>query len=113
MYKVSRYHIKQQTKGNDETMEAMEHFSDCCATHPTATVRFQASDMILKMHSDASHSSETEARSRLGGHFCLGNKDKSMKNNGAIHVTAKTIKNVVFSASNPNCVSFLPAREVT
>ena len=53
----------QQTKGNNETTEAMEHFLDHCATHPTATVRFQASDMILKTHSDASYLSETEARS--------------------------------------------------
>ena len=89
----------QQTKGNNETIEAMEHFLDHCATHPKATVRFQVSDMILKMHSDASHSSETEARSRLGGHFHLGNKDKSMKNNGAIHVMAKMIKNTVSSAA--------------
>ena len=43
-----------QTKGNNETMEAMEHFVDYCATHPNATVRIQASEMILKIHSDAS-----------------------------------------------------------
>ena len=89
----------EQTKGNKETLEALEHFLDCCATHPKATVRFQASDMILKMHSDASCLSEPEARSRIGGHFYLGNKDDSMKNNGAIHVMAKIIKNAVSSAA--------------
>ena len=54
----------QQTKGNDKTMEAMEHFLDYCATHPNATVRFQGSDMFLKINSDVSHLSEPETRSQ-------------------------------------------------
>ena len=52
-----------QSKGTEETKEAMEHFLNYCATHPDATIRYQASDMILKIHSDASYLSESQARS--------------------------------------------------
>ena len=55
--------------------------------------------MIVKIHSDASYLSETEARSRVGGYFYLGNKNDSLKDNGAIHIIARIIKNVVSSAA--------------
>ena len=58
-----------QSKGTEETKEAMTHFLNYCATHPDATVRFHASDMILKIHSDASYLSETGAKSRAGGYY--------------------------------------------
>ena len=88
-----------QTKETEETLQAMKNFLDYCATHSNATIRFHASDMILKIHSDASYLSETEARSRVGGYFFLGNKDETLQRNGAIHVIAKIIKNVVSSAA--------------
>jgi len=39
-----------QSSGTQKTREAMIHFLNYCATHPEATVRFRASDMILKIH---------------------------------------------------------------
>lgn len=56
-----------QSRRTEETKEAMYHFLDYCANHPNAPIRFQASDMILKIQSDASYLSETEVRSRIGG----------------------------------------------
>ena len=44
---------------------------DYCYTHPDATIRFMASEMILALHSDASYLSEPGAKSRAGGHFYL------------------------------------------
>ena len=41
-------------------------------THPDATIRYYASDMILNVHSDASYLTASKARSRIGGHFFLG-----------------------------------------
>ena len=52
-----------QSKGTKKTKEAMLHFLNYCATHPDATVRFSASDMILKIHSDASYLTESHAPS--------------------------------------------------
>jgi hypothetical protein len=56
--------------------------------------------MILHIHSDASHLSVSNARSRLGGLFFYG--DKSLQQdtlNGSILNVASVIKNVVASAT--------------
>ena len=47
-----------------ERTEAQEQqLMDYFATHPHATIRYYASDMILNIHSDASYLSESRARS--------------------------------------------------
>ena len=50
------------------------HFLDYVTTHPDATVKFHASDMVLWAHSDASYLSEPKARSRAGGFYYLSSK---------------------------------------
>jgi hypothetical protein len=64
----------QQTKGTQQTAQDAVQFLNYCATHPDATIRYQKSDMILKIQSDASYLSEPKARSRSGGHFYMGIK---------------------------------------
>jgi hypothetical protein len=51
----------QQAHGTEATAAAVTHLLDYTATHPNATIRYQASDMILKIHSTASYLSETQA----------------------------------------------------
>ena len=53
----------EQANGTETTLEVMEHFLNYCATNPEATVRFETSDMILNIESDASYLSEPQARS--------------------------------------------------
>ena len=65
----------EQSHGTEATAEAAVKFLNYCATHPDATLKYYASDMILKIHSDASYLSEPKARSRTGGHHYLGNKN--------------------------------------
>jgi hypothetical protein len=73
---------------------------DYLATHPGATIRYHASDMILHIHSDASYLSVSNARSRIGGLFFLGNKSPEQdKINGFILNVASVIKHVVASAT--------------
>jgi hypothetical protein len=73
---------------------------DYLATHPEATIRYHASDMILHIHSDVSYLSVSNARSRLGGLFFLGNKSPEQETlNGSILNFAAVIKNVVASAA--------------
>ena len=68
--------------------------------------------MILKIHSDASYLSETGAKNRAGGYYFLGNKDDSMQKNGAIHVVARIIKNVVSSVAEAEIVAvFMNAKK--
>jgi hypothetical protein len=61
----------EQTKVTEKTQAATNKLFDYLATHPDATIRYHASDMILHIHSDASYLSVSNARSRLGGLFFL------------------------------------------
>ena len=57
--------------------------------------------MVLHVHSDASYSSASRARSRVGGHFLLSNKiseGQQIRHNGDILVIAAILKNVMASS---------------
>jgi hypothetical protein len=89
-----------QSKGTQETAKAMTPFLNYCATHPDATIRYQACDMILHIHSDASYLSAPEARSRAGGHHFLGNApNKPPINNGPILNLVQVLRTVMPSAA--------------
>jgi hypothetical protein len=60
-----------------KTQAATNQLLDYLDTHPDATIRYHASDMILHIHRDASYILVSNARSRLGGLFFLGNKPPS------------------------------------
>jgi hypothetical protein len=90
----------EQTKATEKTQAATNQMLDYLATHPNTTIRYHASNMILNIHRDASYLSISNARSRLGGLFFLGNKSpKQEKLNGSILNVAAVIKNVVASAA--------------
>jgi hypothetical protein len=90
----------EQTKVTEKTQASTNQLLDYLATHPDATIRYHASDMILHIHSDASYLSVSNARSRLGGLFFLGNKSPEQDTlNGSILNVASVIKNVIASAA--------------
>ena len=92
----------QQNSPTEKTEKAVTQLMDYLAKHPDATIRYHASDMILKIHSDASYLTEPKARSRIGGHFFLGKeteKGKPIYLNGAIHTLCAILKHVVASAA--------------
>jgi hypothetical protein len=90
----------EQTKATEKTQAATNQLLDYLATHPDATIRYHASDMILHIHSDVSYLSVSNARSRLGGLFFCGDKSPQQdKLNGSILNVASVIKNVVASAA--------------
>jgi hypothetical protein len=96
----------QQTRATVHTAKLLSQLLDYCHTHPDATIRYHASDMILHIHSDASYNSEAKARSRAGGHFYLGqtaSTNPTMRNNGAILNTSTVMRNVLSSASESEC----------
>jgi hypothetical protein len=89
----------EQTKATEKTQASTNQLLDYLATHQYATIRYHASDMILHIHSDASYLSVSNAQSRLGGLFFLGNKSPEQDAlNGSILNVATIIKNVVASA---------------
>jgi hypothetical protein len=90
----------EQTKATKKTEAASNQLLSYLAMHTDATIRYHASDMILHIHSDASYLSVSNARSRLGGLFFLGNNPPNQdKLNGSILNVAFVIKNVVASAA--------------
>jgi hypothetical protein len=91
-----------QAKETQATAMDMTHFLNYCATHPDATIRFKASDMILHAHSDRSYLSAPEARSCTGDHHYLGKSPSQQTppfTNGPIHTIAKIYCNVMSSAA--------------
>jgi hypothetical protein len=90
----------EKIKATEKTQAATNQLLDCLATHPDTNIRYHASDMIFHIHSDASYLSVSNARSRLGGLFFLGNKSPEQdKLNRSILNVASVIKNVVASAA--------------
>jgi hypothetical protein len=90
----------EQTKATEKTQAATNQMLDYLAAHPDATIRYHASDMMFHIHSDASYLSVSNAWSRLGGLFFLGNKSPEQDTlNGSILNVAAVIKNVVVSAA--------------
>jgi hypothetical protein len=90
----------EQTKATEKTQAATNQMLDYLTTHPDATIRYRASDMVLHIHSDASYVSVSNAWSRLVGLFFLGNESPEQDAlNGSILNIAAVIKNVVAPAA--------------
>ena len=64
---------------------------------------YKKSDMILAVHRDASYLSESEARSRVGGHFYCTSNMEELPNNGAVLNVAKILGTVMSSAAEAEC----------
>ena len=88
-----------QATATDATKRACQQFLNYCASHPDGAIRYQASNMILKLHSDSSYLNAVGARSRQGGHLYLGNKSKPDILNGAVLNLAAIMKMVLSSAA--------------
>jgi hypothetical protein len=91
----------QQTKATQQTAKDVAKFLNYCASHMDATIQYHLSDMILKIHSDASYTSEPKAHSRSGGHYYMGNisKDANDTANGAILAITGIMKALLLPAS--------------
>jgi hypothetical protein len=86
----------EQTKATSATADKIIKLINYYTTHPEATLRYNASDMILNIHSHASYISEREANRRAGGFFYISsNKDSNNElTNGAILVINMIIKHI-------------------
>ena len=102
----------QQSKPTEETRRRAQQLIDYLATQEEAIITYRASNMILAVHSDASYLSETNARSRVGGHFFLSADDPIPADNGAILTIAQILKAVMSSAAEAELGGlFINARE--
>jgi hypothetical protein len=95
-----------------DTLARTKQLLDYLATQDEAIITYNASDMVLAVHSDASYLSEPKARSRAGGHFFLSNTAEIPPNNGAILNIAHVIKHVMSSATEAELAAlYIAARE--
>ena len=101
-----------QAEPTEETMENIKLFLDYAASHQDAILTYQASDMVLIVHSNASYLSEPKARSRAGGHFFMSSDVANPHNNGAVLNIAQLIKAVMSSAAEAELGAlYINARE--
>jgi hypothetical protein len=108
----------QQAAPTEKTRAACNMLLDYLSTHPLATIRYHASDMVLAVCSDAAYLVLPNARSRAAGHFYLTTLASATSNppapvkNGPLHVLCKTLRTVAASAAEAEVGSlFLNAQE--
>ena len=80
----------------------MTQLLDYLASKPNTTIRFHASKMILNVHSNSSYLAEPNAKSRVAGHYFLGEIPKNgrpIMTNGNIFIMCGILKFVVCSAA--------------
>ena len=81
------------------TMKKVDQFLDYAASHEQAVLTYEASDMVLAVHSDASYLSESKARSRAGGNFFMSKDVSFPPNTGAVLNIAQIMKKIMSSAA--------------
>ena len=100
-------------KGTKETLEDVNYFLNYCACNQDAAALYRASDMLLRIDSDAAYLVAPRARSRAGGFHYLSNKEGTLFN-GAIYNLVKVLKHVCASAAEAEIGAlYANAREAT
>ncbi len=107
----------QQANPTQNTKKIVHQILNYATTHPDAIITYQASDMVLAGHSNASYLLETNACSRAGEHFFMSNDNAIPSINGAILAILQIIKAVMSSAAEAEigalyikCGEVIPAR---
>ena len=72
-FNVVLYHQRNSIPNGAETMKQTTQLLDYLASQEEVAITYNASDMILAAHSDASYLSEPKAHSQACGHFFLSN----------------------------------------
>jgi hypothetical protein len=102
----------QSANPTEHTLELTHHLLDYLGTQEEAVLTYNASEMVLAAHSDASYLNEPNARSRAGGHFFLSSDSTIPQNNGAVLNIAHIIKHVMSSATEAELAGlYIMARE--
>jgi hypothetical protein len=93
-------------------MRHTQQLLDYLATQEDAVLTYNASNMILAVHSDASYLSKPKTQSQAGGHFFLSSDMPIPPNNGAVLNIAHIIKHVMSSATEAELLGlYIMARE--
>jgi hypothetical protein len=102
----------EQAKPMQETMKKVKQLLDTCATQEDMIITYNASKMILAIHSNARYCNQKNAHSQAGGHFSLSNNKKFSPNKSVILTNATIIKAEMSSAAETKLGAlFLNAKE--
>ncbi len=82
----------EQAKPTQKSMEKVKQLLDYCTSQKEAIIMYNASNMILAIHSNVEYCNKKKSRSWARVHFFLSNKDNPPPNNGAIFTDATIIK---------------------
>jgi hypothetical protein len=80
--------------------------------YPNAVIRFHASNMILKICSDAVYLVLPEAKSRVAVHFHLGWQNNPTRVNGAVAVLCQTLNLLSVPPLKPKSGASIPAAAI-
>eukprot|EP00804_Cyclotella_cryptica_P002933 CCRYP_013286-RA/>CCRYP_013286-RA protein AED:0.46 eAED:0.46 QI:0/0/0/1/0/0/2/0/210 len=109
---ISHAIASQSAKPTLDTLHQTKQLLDYIATQAEAVLTYNASDMVLAIHSDASYLSKPGARSRAGGHFFLSSNMEIPPNNGAILNIAHIIKHGMASTTEAELAAlYIMARD--
>ena len=89
----------EQASPTRETMTKVDKFLDYAASQEQAVLTYEASDMVLAVHSNASYLSESKVRSRADGHFFMSKDVSFPQNNVAVLNIAQIMKTITSSAA--------------
>ena len=89
--------MTKQANPTPTTMQKTKQFLYYAASNSNATLTYNASNMVLVVHSDASYLNEKSTKQSMGTIFFLTNTDIFLPNNGVVLNTAQIIKAVMSS----------------
>jgi hypothetical protein len=91
----------EQSRATSVTADKVIKLLNYCSTHPETKIRYHASEMILYIHSDASHLSERESKRRAGGFFYMVSIADTAKQltNGFVLIISTVLKHVMSPAA--------------
>ncbi len=103
----------EQAEPTQDTMKKVKQLLDYCTTQEEVIITYNASKMILAVHSNAGYCNKKNAGSQVGGHFPLSNDEAFPPINGAILTNATIIKAVMSLAAEAELGAlYLNAKEV-
>jgi hypothetical protein len=88
-----------QAAPTEKTMEICLQFLEYAASQEHTIATYQASDMRLSIHSNASYLSEPKAQSRASGHMFMAGTEDIPINNAAVLNILQKLRAVMSSAA--------------
>ena len=78
----------EQVSPTEETTKKTLTFLDYVASHPASIFTYQASSVVMNVHTDASYLNDPKVRSSAGGHYFVSDNAAYPSNNATVPTIA-------------------------